>query len=243
MWIRVHSDFLALACTDLITQQLRPRGYYSYGSSMTVPNKARQAQGLLLQTLQLILLLQSYRAQWLTTPPHCQGGCYGLWSVLHIRPRQKKSALALPTLPAVLGSIFLEQEEPPRIISQQGMALDFSSQLCQQGMGQLDRKRLKFRVVPHLLLLLMLKSQSGFLEVVRGQTCLLHLSHSLQPARLYLALNCQSKVSRLEKVNSIALERNQFHLCSLAAGGGWLMTGPHWCLGYICTTGHVRFLK
>lgn len=21
------------------------------------------------------------------------------------------------------------------------------------------------------------------------------------------------------------------------------MTGPHWCLGYICTTGHMRFLK
>lgn len=180
MWIRVHSDFLALACTDLITQQLRPLGYYSYGSSTTAPNKARHAQGLLLQTLQLILLLQSYHAQWLTTPPHCQGGCYGLWSVLHIRPRQKKSAAGTAnTLPAVLRSLFLEQEEPPRIISQQGMALDSSSQLCQQGMGQLDRKRLKFRVVPHLLLLLMLKSQSGFLEVVRGQTCLLHLSHSL----------------------------------------------------------------
>lgn len=64
------------------------------------PDKARHAQGLLLQTLQLILLLQSYHAQWLTTPPHCQGGCYGLWSVLHIRPRRKKSTagLVLPTL-------------------------------------------------------------------------------------------------------------------------------------------------
>lgn len=82
-------------------------------------------------------------------------------------------------LPAVLGSIFLEQEEPPRIISEQGLAPDSSSQLCQQETGQLDIKRLKFRVVPHLLLLLMLKSQSGFLEVVTGQTCLLHLSHSL----------------------------------------------------------------
>lgn len=180
MWIRVHSDFLALTCTDLITQQLRPPGYYNYGSSMTAPNKGRHTQGLLLQTLQLILLLQSYQAQWLTTPPLCQGGCYGLWSVLHIRPRQKKSAAGTAnTLPAVLGSFFLEQEEPSRIISQQGMALDSSNHLCQQGMGQLDRKRLKFRVLPHLLLLLMLKSQSGFLEVVTGQTCLLHLSHSL----------------------------------------------------------------
>lgn len=83
------------------------------------------------------------------------------------------------TLPAVWGSLFLEQEEPPKIISEQGLALDSSSQLCQQEMGQLDRKRLKFRVVPHLLLLLMLKTQWGFLEVVTGQTCLLHLSHSL----------------------------------------------------------------
>lgn len=63
------------------------------------PDEARHAQGFLLQTLHLILLLQSHRAQWLTTAPHCRGGCYGLWSVLHIRPRQKKSAagLVLPT--------------------------------------------------------------------------------------------------------------------------------------------------
>lgn len=67
------------------------------------------------------------------------------------------------TVPAVWGGIFLQQEEPPRIISEQGLALDSSSQLCQQEMGQVDRKRLKFRVVPHLFLLLMLKSQSGFL--------------------------------------------------------------------------------
>lgn len=40
MWIHVHSDFLACTCTDLITQQLRPLGYYNYGSSMTPPWKA-----------------------------------------------------------------------------------------------------------------------------------------------------------------------------------------------------------
>lgn len=124
------------------------------------------------------------------------------------------------TLPAAPENIFLEKEEPPSIISEDRLALDSLRQLCQQETGQLDRKRLKFRLVPHLLLLLMLKSQQGFLEVVIGQTCLLHLSHSLSPARLYLALNCQSKFSRLEKVNSIALEGNQFHLCSFAAGEG-----------------------
>lgn len=68
-------------------------------------DKARHAQGLLLQTLQLILQLQSHRAQWLTTPPHCQGGCYGLWSVLHIRPRQKKSAAGL-----VLSTLYLQHQ-------------------------------------------------------------------------------------------------------------------------------------
>lgn len=65
------------------------------------------------------------------------------------------------------------------MISEQRLALDSLSQLCQQAIRQLDGKRLKFRLVPHLLLLLMLKSQPGFLEVVIGQTCLLHLSHSV----------------------------------------------------------------
>lgn len=83
------------------------------------------------------------------------------------------------TLPAASESILLEKEEPQSTISEDRLALDSLRQLCQQETGQLHRKRLKFRLVPHLLLLLMLKSQQGFLEVVTGQTCLLHLSHSL----------------------------------------------------------------
>lgn len=83
------------------------------------------------------------------------------------------------TLPAVPESIFLEKEEPPRIISDQRLAFDSLSQLCQPETGQLDGKRLKFRLIPHLLLLFVLKSRQGSLEVVIGQTCLLHLSHSL----------------------------------------------------------------
>lgn len=51
------------------------------------------------------------------------------------------------SLPAVPESIFLEKEEPPRIISEQRLALNSLIQLCQQETGRLDGMRLKFRLV------------------------------------------------------------------------------------------------
>lgn len=91
------------------------------------PDKARHAQGLPLQTLQLILLLQKLPCP--VTHHSSPLPRRMLWFVVCAsHPAQAEEiccwAGTANTLPAALGSIFLEQKGPPRTISEQGLAPD-----------------------------------------------------------------------------------------------------------------------